>query len=243
MDLIEAAAQHLTDARRAHRRGERIPEACRPKDNDAALAIQARVAELSGAPVGGWKASVPKPGKVIRAPIFASTIRKGERCPIAPKDGQALIEPEIAFVLSRPLRPGAGEEEILGAIGETRLVLELIGSRYEHPEEAAFAEMLADGLNGQGLLVGPLCGREIGDWMSGFPISIPGVFEGEGKHPDGHPLAALRWLAGEVPLEAGQIVITGSYAGVIKAPLNQPLRIVFDGAGEIAVTFYPDSEA
>src|SRR3954447_1505583 len=38
MDSIEHAAQHLVDARQARRRGERIPEAFRPRDIPAALA-------------------------------------------------------------------------------------------------------------------------------------------------------------------------------------------------------------
>ncbi len=243
MDLIQSAAQHLVDARRARRRGQRIPEACRPRDIATALAVQRRVTELLGEPVGGWKASAPTPEKTLLAPIYASAIHRGARCPITPRNGLAPIEPEIAFVLARDLPQGAPESEVLAAIGEVRLVLEMIGSRYEAPEEAAFPEMLADGLNDQGLVVGPVPAHPIGDWMRAFPITIPGVFTGEGRHPDGHPLVPLVWLASMVPLAAGQIVTTGSFAGVIHAPLDQPLRVVFGGAGEIAVTFYPDSAA
>ena len=182
------------------------------------------------------------PEKILRAPIYASLIHRSERCPIVPKDGVALIEPELAFVLSRDLAPGCSEGDVLGAIAETHLVIELIGSRYTKPEEATFPEMLADCLNDQGLLVGPIVDRGFGDWMRGFPIQIPGAFEGPGRHPDGHPLIPLNWLAQQVPLRAGQIVTTGSFAGVIQAPLDQPLRVIFGDAGEIAVTFYPDSD-
>jgi 2-keto-4-pentenoate hydratase len=240
MDLIDQAARHLVNARRARTRGERIPEAYRPQDLETALAIQDKVTEVLGEKVGGYKASAPKPGKIMRAPIYESNIYRGERVPILPRDGMAPIEPEIAFVLARDLEPGASDAEIRAAIHETRLVLELIGSRYAKPEEAAFPEMLADSLNHQGLLIGPVLEQGAGDWAAGFPIRIPGVFEGEGKHPDGHPLAPLYWLAGQIPLYAGQIVTTGSYAGVIPVPLNQPLRVQFCDAGEVAVTFYPD---
>ena len=243
MDLIGQAAKHLADARRAHRAGERIPEACRPRDIATALMIQERVTDLLGEPVGGWKVSAPKPGKVMMAPIYAHDIRRGERCPIVPRDGMALIEPEIAFVLNRNLDPGDGEDTILSAVGETRLVLELLGSRYANPDEAEFPEKLADCLNNQALLVGPVLEQGAGDWAGAFPITIPGVFSGPGKHPDGHPLVPLKWLATQVPLRAGQIVTTGSYAGVIRVPLNRPLRVQFGDAGEIAVTFYPDSAA
>lgn len=236
-DPIEQAAQHLLAARRANRRGERIPEVCRPHDIETALKIQSRVAGLLDEVVGGWKASTPKPDKVMMAPIFAPVIHRGEQCPVTPRAGMATIEPEIAFVLAKDLPMGLSDERILDAIGEVRLVIEVIGSRYLKPEDATFPEMLADGLNNQALLVGPISARGIGDWMAGFPISIPGVFEGEGRHPDGHPLNPLKWLASKIPLHAGQIVTTGSYAGVIKAPLNQPLRIRFGDAGEIHATF------
>ena len=243
MALIEQAAQHLVEARRARRPGDRIPEAYRPRDIETALAVQTRVTELLREAVGGWKCGAPVPEKILRAPIYAPLIHRGERCRITPKDGLALIEPEIAFVLSRDLTPGCSEADVLGAIGETHLVLEIMGSRYAKPEEATFPEMLADCLNDQGLLIGPVVERGFGEWMRGFPIQIPGVFEGEGRHPDGHPLIPLNWLAQQVPLRAGQIVTTGSFAGVIRAPLNQPLRVIFGDAGEIAITFYPDSEA
>jgi 2-keto-4-pentenoate hydratase len=226
MHPIDEAANHLVHARRTRTRGERIPEPYRPRDIETALAIQLRVTELLGEPVGGWKCSAPKPGRTMIAPIYASTIHRTAECPILSRDGMALIEPEIAFVI------GEG-----GSIAETHLVLELIGSRYERPEEAEFPEMLADGLNGQGLLIGPQIDRPHGDWMSAFPISIPGIFEGEGRHPDGHPLAPLRWLETYRAPQPGQIVTTGSYAGVIRVPMRTPLRVIFGDIGEIAVTF------
>jgi 2-keto-4-pentenoate hydratase len=240
MDLIDQAAGHLVNARLARKRGERMPEVCRPQAIEAALRIQDAVTELLGETVGGFKASAPKQGKIYRAPIYTSNIHRGERVPIVSRDGMAPIEPEIAFILARDLQPGASEAEVRAAIGETRLVLELIGSRYEKPDEAAFPEMLADCLNHQGLVIGPLLEQGAGEWAGSFPIRIPGVFEGEGRHPDGHPLTPLYWLAGQIPLLAGQIVTTGSYAGVILAPLNQPLRVMFGDVGEIAVTFYPE---
>ena len=243
MDLIQTAAEHLAAARRSRVRGARIPEASRPTDIPTALHIQERVTDLFGEPIGGWKASAPNAGRVMRAPIYARDIRRGGRCPIIPVDGMAVIEPEIAFVLARDLEPGAGPAEIRAAIERTHLVLEILGSRFERPDELTFPEKLADCLNNQALLIGPEVTRPAGEWMSGFPIRIPDVFDGPGKHPDGHPFVALEWLAGQIPLSAGQIVTTGSFAGAIKAPLDQPLRVMFGDSGEIDVTFYPDSAA
>jgi 2-keto-4-pentenoate hydratase len=69
----------------------------------------------------------------------------------------ARIEPELAFILGRDL-PARAESytvaEIDAAIQETRLALELIGTRYSDPDAATFAEHLADGLFNQGLYLG-----------------------------------------------------------------------------------------
>jgi 2-keto-4-pentenoate hydratase len=234
MDLIGQAAEFLTSARRSGRRGGRMPEAMRPRDLAEALAVQVRVTELLGEEVGGWKVSAPKPDKVMMAPIYARDIVRGPRCAIVPVNGAAAIEPEIAFVMARDVQQGG---DVVGAIAETRLVLELIGSRFENPDELTFAEKLADRLNQQGLLVGPVVAGGAGDWASGFPIRIAGVWEGAGKHPDGHPLAPLKWLSGQVALKAGQIVTTGSYAGVIAAPLAKAVRVEFGDVGAIEVEF------
>jgi 2-keto-4-pentenoate hydratase len=63
----------------------------------------------------------------------------------------------------------------------------------------------------------------------------------DGKHPDGHPLRPLYWLANYLaaqgnPLRAGQIVTTGSYCGVIDAPLGKPLTFTYGDLGSLSVT-------
>ena len=91
----DAAANFLVSARRARTQGERMPEACRPADAAAAIAIQRRVTELLGLPIGGWKCSVPTAERpVILAPIYATTIAMGAPCPVVPIGGMARIEPK-----------------------------------------------------------------------------------------------------------------------------------------------------
>ncbi len=63
----------------------------------------------------------------------------------------------------------------------------------------------------------------------------------EGKHPDGHPLLPLYWLANYLashgaPLRAGQIVTTGSYAGVLDVPLDTELAFTYGDLGTLTVT-------
>ena len=246
----DAAANFLVSARRARTPGERIPEACRPADAAAAIAIQSRVTELLALPIGGWKCSVPTTQRpVIMAPIYATTITVGSPCPITPVGGMARIEPEVAFVMGRDLPPREqpySESEIRAAIREPRLVLELIGTRFADPTTASFPELLADGIANQGLYVGSAVPGALDHPLDVIPINIDAAGQDShavsGKHPDGHPLLPLLWLANylaqhDTGLRAGQIVTTGSYCGVVDVPLGTPLTVRFGELGTLAVRF------
>ena len=160
----------------------------------------------------------------------------------------ARIEPEIGFVLSRDLRPRDNnytEEEVGDAIGEVHLALELVGCRYLDPGAVSFPEMLADSISNAGLFVGPLVNRAPVNFPAAMPIALKNggeIRNYDGRHRDGNPIRPVVWLAnflnsrGDL-LRAGQVVITGSYAGVLEAPLGSPVKIQFGDLGEIAVEF------
>ncbi len=245
----EAAAQYLIEARRAGRTGDRLPESCRPADIEAALAIQRRVSKVLDQPIGAWKAALPSPGKIMLAPIYASTIYFTSPCPIRTHKSTARVEPEVAFVLGKDLgpRPTAyTDDEVLAAISEIRLVLELLGGRYTEPSTVSFPEKLADGLNNQGLFLGPVVPSGLEGTLDAFPLMVQGpngrLLNLDGRHPAGHPLAPLCWLANFLAargegLTAGQIVTTGSYCGALELPLSTPLQVTFGDVGSLSVEF------
>ena len=78
-------------------------------------------------------------------------------------------------------------------------MLELLDSRYADPGSATFAELLADHVSNQGLFVGPALADEPRRQLDRFAIAVetPGatLHAREGRHPDGHPLRPLVWLA------------------------------------------------
>jgi 2-keto-4-pentenoate hydratase len=245
---VEIAAQHLMAARRARRPGNRLPVECRPADCDGALAIQRRVTELIGEPIAGWKCGPPLPGRINLAPIMGPTIfwesSPSNNCPVFTEEPTMGIEPEVAFVLGCDLAPRAApytESEVRSAIAETRLVLELLRGRYADLAAVSFEEKLADSLTNQGLFVGPVVEEGLGRKLDGFPVTVEGVVH-EGRHPAGHPLAPLYWLANYLSahgegLVRGQIVTTGSYCGVLELAVGVPLRIEFGGLGVLSVEF------
>jgi hypothetical protein len=142
------------------------------------------------------------------------------------------------------------EADVRAAIGEARLVLELMGARYADPAAVTFPELLADSIANQGLFAGPVLSNPYGLSLDSFAIVIDGadgtLITREGRHPDGHPLRPLYWLAnflaaggyGEgVSLKAGQIVTTGSYCGVVDVPLETALVVRYGDLGTLDVQF------
>lgn len=245
----DAAARLLFAARQSFTPGPRLPAELRPADTADALAIQARTLELVGKPIGGYKCSVPtEPRPVSYAPIFAPSILSASPYPVPGVATQARIEPEIAFVIGRDLPPRAtpySDDDVRAAVKEARFVLEIIGTRYAEPSTVTFPELLADNVANLGLFVGPPLADPWGKKLDTFPITVRTsdavLFTRDGKHPDGHPLRGLVWLANYLAshgqtLEAGTIVTTGSYCGILDVPLATPLTFTYGDLGSLAVT-------
>ena len=244
----ESAAQFLAAARKIGLPAERLPEAARPPDLESALVIQRRVVELLGQEIGGWKCSVPSAERpILAAPIFTSTIYRTSPCPIVVTGNVARIEPEVAFIIGRDLPrrdTPYSEAEIRSAIKEPRLVLELLGTRYTHPADASWPEMMADNVQNQGLFVGPTFARGLDAALNGFLVTVEtkaGVLSTHnGHHGDRHPLNPLYWLANFLAargegLRTDQIVTTGSYAGAIEVPTHQQLTVTYGDLGSVVV--------
>jgi len=256
----ERAAQHVFKARSANTAGERIDVSYRPTTVEQGLAVQRLVTALllsqptgsgprsTAHGIGGWKCSLPTAERSISAaPILASSIQHGSHCRLVPRAGMAPVEPEIAFELAHDLPPRDlpySEAEIRAAVGRTRLVLELIASRYVEPV-VSFPEMLADHVSNQGLYVGPVVEHGTDLALARIDLQISAgttTLDKEGKHPDGNPLLPLYWLANFLRtsgegLAAGQIVTTGSYAGIVTVPLDSTVTIRFGDLGRIETVF------
>lgn len=250
-EQVNRAAQLLVAARRSHTPGPCMPEACRPTDTNDALAIQNRVLEILGETVGGWKCGLPNAAGPIVAAIPASAILRSLPCAVPGAKG--LIEPEIAFLMGRDLPPRAtpySDAEVRAAIAEPRMVLELITTRFADKASATPPEILADAFNNHGLLIGPVIPDALDHPLETLHVTITtasgALFDKVHPHPSGHPLKSLTWLVhflngrGE-GLKAGQIVTTGSYAGIVEAPLGVPVHVQLGGLGALDVELITES--
>ena len=201
--------------------------------------------EALGESVGGWKCGAPAPDKGECRADLRSLIYRQSSIPI--KGAVARVEQEIAFVIGRELPPRSTPysfEEVCRPVAETRLVLELIGSRYLPGANAGYLEMLADNLSNEGLFVGPRVALAPADpVLAGFPSwwRAPRGFSSSARGAIRTAIPPCRctgwrtfWRTAAPGLQAGQIVTTGAYAGALEMPLNTPLRILFGGLGDIA---------
>ena len=226
----------------------------RPKNTDQAFAIQSELIKLQGSPVVGWKCSLPiNDLQFIAAPIFASDFFDGEsvgdeiEVTLFSENSKARIEPEIAFKLGKTLAPKAGgysETEIDNAIISAHMAVELIQDRYESNTNVSFYEKQADCFSNQGLYLGAEIEKEQAYQAADIAILIRQnnkKISVEGKHPNGFPQHPLHWLINfmtkrGVVFNQGDVIITGSYAGVVELMFNQKTVLEYKGIGKSTFT-------
>jgi 2-keto-4-pentenoate hydratase len=248
----QLAASILLQRRIEGTQGDRLPVESRPQTIEQAIAIQTAVAnawcEQMDDSIGGWKCLQPSNANIIVAPIFTRTMNSVAPVSLWADQGMAPIEPEIGFVMGKdlPARDQAyTPADVDAAIGRTHMCLELMRCRYADKSQCEFPEMLADSLLNQGMFVGPQIDAEKAKASAELLIDVTANGEKktyQGKHPNAAPRAGLYWLAEflrqrGMGLQAGQVVITGSFAGIIPVPLNTDVEIEYQGLGEMTLRF------
>ncbi|UJF21213.1 hypothetical protein [Shewanella sp. OMA3-2] len=251
LEQIYQLAQHLLAQRTAS-----IPtsecELFKPESIDVAFAVQQQMMQSSVSPIAGWKCLVPLAnGQLIFAPIIAPAVNQQACCPIIPnrKDDAAvgLIEPEVAFVLGQDFEANQAYsiEQIDKGISAAHMALELIQGRFSADYSASYFEKLADGLSNQGLYLGPEINKSLAYQACKIDITISHQDEVRlfaGVHPCETPQSPVYWLINYltskgVSLKKGQAIITGSYCGVIKVPLDTLVKFQYQGLGEMLLQF------
>lgn len=253
-EAVAKAASELASRRLNARQAAVLPADCRPHNLTDAWAVQQQVAGLLG-PVIGWKCGSPSVDasgqlKIVAAPLYQDELQQGERCALWPDMQQlARVEPEYAYPLLQDLPAGTEHSDaaLLAAFGQPRLALELIQSRYTTDSGATYLDQLADGLFNQGLWLGPTS-SEAGLRHTTQPQFLlqcrqAGVAQLlQAVHPDLNPqqplLPLIRLLHSRgIGLSQGQYLITGSFAGVLTFPLQQPLTLTFAGEAALNLQF------
>ncbi len=164
---------------------------------------------------------------------------------------QPRVEPETAFVLSRPLRgPGVTVAEAIAAVGFVLPALELIDSRIRD-WKIGLADTIADNASSGGVILGstPVAlsgvnGAAVDLRLAGCNLHKNGELAGTGAGGAvlGSPLTALVWLANTVGprgvvLEAGQVILPGSVTASIPVRAGDTVTATFAGLGSVTARF------
>lgn len=159
---------------------------------------------------------------------------------------QPRVEPEIAFVLGRPLSgPGATAADAVAAVEYVLPALEVIDSRIAD-WKITLPDTIADNASSGGLVLGTRPVR-LGDLdlaLMGCLLHRDGVLidTGAGGAVLGSPINALVWLAnvlGErgIALEAGHVVLPGSITAAVPVAPGETLTATFAGIGSVTARF------
>ena len=159
---------------------------------------------------------------------------------------QPRIEPEVAFVLKRPLRgPGVTVHEALAAVDFVLPALEIVDSRIEDWRIGLF-DTIADNASSGALVLGSTP-TPIGDVdlrLTGAVMTQNGkvVGTGAGGAVLGSPVRTLVWLANTVgargvTLEAGHVVLPGAVCAMVPVSGGDSVTATFAGLGSITARF------
>jgi 2-keto-4-pentenoate hydratase len=248
-ERLQRAAQYLAGLRRSGPRPLSLPTELAPRDQAEAYQLQQQVAVVLKASAGGWKVAMSGLNAGAYAPVYAADIHPTGASVHSAICEQLGVEPEVAFTLKQALPPGRhySRDEVIDAIGAAHAAIEIVISRFQRHETAAPLDRLADNLSNGGLLLSaPLEHWRPLDFGT-LPLTMtltpkaggqPSVHRSRGGHPQGDPLLPMIWIVNEralqgMGMQVGEVVTTGSYAGLHYAAHDVHVRVEFAGLGAV----------
>ncbi len=164
---------------------------------------------------------------------------------------QPRIEPEVAFVLKRPLRgPGVTAHEAIAAVDFVLPALEIVDSRIED-WKIGLLDTIADNASSGAVVLGstPTTLSDVDLRLAGAVMTHNGLVVGTGAGGAvlGSPLGTLVWLANTVgargvTLEEGQVVLPGSVCAMVPVAAGDTVTATLAGLGSVTARFAPDEE-
>jgi 2-keto-4-pentenoate hydratase len=162
---------------------------------------------------------------------------------------QPRIEPEVAFVLAKPLRgPGVTVHEAIAAVDFVLPALEIVDSRIE-AWKIGLLDTIADNASSGAVVLGstPTGLRDVDLRLTGGVMTRNGAVVGTGAGGAvlGSPITSLVWLANTlgargVSLEAGHVILPGAVCAMVAVAAGDTVTATFGGLGSVTARFATD---
>ncbi len=159
---------------------------------------------------------------------------------------QPRIEPEVAFVLKRPLRgPGVTVHEAIAAVDFVLPALEIVDSRIED-WKIGLLDTIADNASSGAVVLGstPTPLDQVDLRLTGAVLRRNGVVVGTGAGGAvlGSPISSLVWLANTVgargvTLEAGHVILPGAVCAMAPVAAGDTFTATFASLGSVTARF------
>lgn len=227
-----------------------------PGTDQAAYRIQREVGEALG-----WFANdKPKAWKVggtlqrpTASPIADQHMVKGPfAMAYSERHTMIGIEVELAIQLKSPLPYGATLSDAYKAVGSVMAAIEICDVRAECWQELPDTLLLADHQMNRCLILGDNVKHGWKQHYANSCVSIKSnkrdIKGRELRHPLADPLSLLPWLAKHAAsqyspgLQAGDIITTGTWAGIFEAHPGEIVKASFSDIGEVSVLVEPYPE-
>jgi 2-keto-4-pentenoate hydratase len=224
-----------------------LPADLVPANAAEAFAIQDETVSALG-PVGAWKVT-PLGPEMFCSPILATDVHT-DGATLNKADYRGLeIEVEIAVTIGTDLPAKAGgytPADLKTAVSSLHVVLEILATRYPSrtaaPKLAGIADLQSNGAVVVGPAVSPADWPEFGAQALSLSFDGTEVQTSPGNSTTENVLAALAWLANNaaarnLPLKAGDVVITGARLG--PKALEAGIRVTAEapGLGTVSARF------
>jgi 2-oxo-hept-3-ene-1,7-dioate hydratase len=261
--LIQQLARELYDARKSRTQVRHFSMRHPHMTVDDGYAIQREWVKLEVA--DGRKVLGRKIGLTSRAMQLASQITEPDFAPlmddmffasggdiplarfIAPR-----VEVELAFILGKPLAgPGATLFDVLSATDYVTPAIEIIDARIERFDRETKAprkvfDTISDFAANAGIVLGgrPVRPMDVDLRWVGALLFKNGVIEETGLAAGvlNHPATGVAWLANKIApfdekLEAGQVVLAGSFTRPVAAAAGDNFHVDYGSLGAVSFRF------
>ncbi len=253
----EAAASILAKAWRERDQIDELVEAIRPADLAEAYDVQNRMIDAIGDRPVGWKVGASNENAMKRfgfsEPFYGRLLDTGMHHSPATLSANRFarrgLETEFAFRLTSDLAAHAAPFDraaVVAAAAELIPAIEIIDSRFgAWPDVSPFSFIADNGTHGCLVMGQPgsdWSGHDLGGQTARISVNGSQVNQGSGADVLGDPVNALVWLANRLPadgkeLKAGDVVTTGTAAGVAWCGAGDTAVAEFGPLGSVTVTF------